>query len=218
MGFGAGSPRRSGAPPGVGRAPPVTVRPVGRRFPGTFLPLLSTNYHRQPGVGRASVVPGASDGRPRAGVGSGPGSRGRSRWEEVVSVGRDAAARCRRGAGRCRRRPFPTPFPPAGHRRPGGYASLRAMGHPHDSGIAGAAPEIARRQRDPAGSSSPAVAGATGGRWPALSRPMNPAATKADLDSVVVHLERGLRARERRVWLWQSAIAAALFFALRGFG
>lgn len=92
------------------------------------------------------------------------------------------------------------------------------MGHPHDGRVAGAAPEIARRQRDPAGSSSPAVAGATGGRCPALSRPMNPAATKADLDSVVVHLERGLRARERRVWLWQSAIAAALFFALRGFG
>lgn len=92
------------------------------------------------------------------------------------------------------------------------------MGHPHDSGIAGAAPEIARRQRDPAGSSSPTVAEATGAGGPALSRSMDPPATKADLDSVVVHLERGLRARERRVWLWQSAIAAALFFALRGFG
>ena len=92
------------------------------------------------------------------------------------------------------------------------------MGSPHDSRVAGAAPEIARRRRDPAGSSSPAVAGATGARGATLSRPMDPPATKADPGSVVVHLERGLRARERRVWLWQSAIAAALFFALRGFG
>ena len=92
------------------------------------------------------------------------------------------------------------------------------MGHPLDTRIADAAPGAARRPRAPAESSSPAVPDVVGARPPAVPRPMDRPATGADLDRAVVLLERDLRVRERRMWLCQLAIAAALFFALRRSG
>lgn len=99
-----------------------------------------------------------------------------------------------------------------------GYASVRVMGNPLDTRITDAASGAARRPGDPAGSSNPAVPDAVGARLPAVPRPMDRPATRADLDRAVVLLERDLRVRERRMWLWQLAIAAALFFALRRSG
>lgn len=99
-----------------------------------------------------------------------------------------------------------------------GYASVRVRGRPLDTRIADAALGTGRRPGDPAGSSNPAVPDAVGAPLPAVPRPTDRPATGADLDRAVVLLERDLQVRERRMWLCQLAIAAALFFALRRSG